>query len=672
MISLEKQNKLNKIKSQCLVFDIETSALDANGIPIDIKKDFEGYVEHAQVKWIGFYSYKTNKSYLLNVYKDMMLIKSLLSDHKYLIGFNSEEFDFPIVKNNGLDDPNNYYVHVDVMQILGRANFKNRRGYKLKDRATLMGYKLKSNSLENMAKTFNLEFQKGDIDYSIFHKNEWNEQETADIKEYLFRDIMVTKGLFDILWNYWMPFVEMIDDKSIEDLSWIRRSVASLTYLSICHSIGVDPTYGEKDSSQKENMGGHVYLPKYEEVENVYYCDVNSLYPNIQVMFNLFNETDETSGDNIWHGNELFKSKGYYNNSFHHPACITIAQRLKERMDLKANDEENPMVYTLKIWLNSLYGASRSAIFERIHTPNIGWDTCYLGQQIQAFIDEMLTQFGCEIVYGDTDSLIIIVKDKENDNLEFVQGCLDEIISIINDNVPFPVDTFGIKIEQKCDYMLFPFKEDELVDEETRKLLNKKIIDGYEEKVIDKKKCIIETASQKVVKKGRSWVKQRVCLKKNYIYVYEKDGETKVKIVGLPIKKEGSTKLGMLIFEEVLEPLIIKNKRAKFSNKFIDETINEYLKREDIMQLMSREFKIKPAESYKLDSSIYAQISNAYLNGGGGIIRLIKNNKVGKAGKGMVYCTVKEAKEANLGVDNLDLEKTINELSPFIEYEGEK
>jgi DNA polymerase elongation subunit (family B) len=308
---------------------------------------------------------------------------------------------------------------------------------------------------------------------------------------------MATKGLFDVLWNYWMPFTEMIDEKSINDLSWIRRSVASLTYISICHSMGVEPTYGEKDSSSKEKMGGHVYLPKYEEIENVYYCDVNSLYPNVQVMFNLFNETTEESGENIWHDNGFFNAKGYYNNAYQHLACLTIAQRLEERMKLKANDPDNPMVYTLKIWLNSLYGASRSAIFEKIHTPNIGWDTCYIGQQIQAFIDEMLTQFGCEIVYGDTDSLIVVVKDKANDNRQYVQDCLNDIIAIINDNVPFPVSTFGIKIEQKCDYMLFPFKEQEIVEEEIRQQLNKEMIDGYEEQIIDKKKCIIETASHK-------------------------------------------------------------------------------------------------------------------------------------------------------------------------------
>ena len=50
------------------------------------------------------------------------------------------------------------------------------------------------------------------------------------------------------------------------------------------------------------------------------------------------------------------------------------------------------------------------------------------------------------------------------------------------------------------------------------------------------------------------------------------------------------------------------------------------------------------------------------------LVILIKNKKVGKAGKGMLYCTSEEAKEAHLTIDDLDLDKVWQELSPFIQY----
>ena len=92
------------------------------------------------------------------------------------------------------------------------------------------------------------------------------------------------------------------------------------------------------------------------------------------------------------------------------------------------------------------------------------------------------------------------------------------------------------------------------------------------------------------------------------------------------------------------------------------------------MKLISREFKIKPYNTYKIPegkeepSTIYAQISRGYFNNGEGVINLIKNKKIGNAGKGTLYCTVDEAIDAKLTIDDLDLEKLYNELEPFIEY----
>lgn len=145
----------------------------------------------------------------------------------------------------------------------------------------------------------------------------------------------------------------------------------------------------------------------------------------------------------------------------------------------------------------------------------------------------------------------------------------------------------------------------------------------------------------------------------------------KVVLIGLPIKKDNATALGIKIYHEVLEPKIIEQKRAKFARSFINDVIDQYLKRPEIMELMSIEYKVNEASTYKKESQIQAQISVGYLDGLGGRIRLIKNNKIGNVGKGQKYCTVKEAIEANLTPEDLDLDKLWEELSPFIAYEPE-
>jgi DNA polymerase elongation subunit (family B) len=531
------------------------------------------------------------------------------------------------------------YISVDVMVILGTSDRKTKSGYPYKNRGMLMNYKFKNNSLKCIAETMKLECQKGDIDYKIFQQDTWSEIETLDIKKYLHSDVMATKQMFDELWKFWLPFTNFVDEKFIYDLSWLRNSIASLTYKSACKVFDVEPTYNDKHNKTEE-MGGRVIEPKYEEATDVWYIDFASLYPHIFSMFNLFSEVNFEEYPEAWHGNEIFKVKGYYNISTWNKLSEEVAKRLEERILLKNTDKENPMIYALKIYLNALYGCARSSIFEKVHTKNCGWDCCWLGQQIQELTEKMMTSFGFEIIAGDTDSLFCRTNNNEYNKKEYVKECLNKIVQKIKDNVPFPVDTFKIDIEHYIDYIMFPFSLEPVIDIETGK--NKK----------DKTKL----------------VKERRAKKKNYLYIYENNNKSQIEIIGLPIKKDNATPLGMKIFKEVLEPEILKRKNAKFNKEYIDSIINDYLKNKEIMKLLAVEYKVKKFDTYKKESQIQAQISEGYFDGREGVISLIKNNKVGKAGLGTKYCTIEEALDNKLTVAELDLTKIYNELEPFIKY----
>ena len=627
---------LDDLKKEVLVFDIETSAFYPDGKEVNLKTNYDDYIKYAQVKWFGAYSYKYKKGFIYT-YKDFDKIQKLFREHSILVGFNSEEFDFPICKNNFLINENQYYTHVDAMQILGKSIFKNRSGFKYKDRGTLMNYKFKNNSLKTMAEEMGLETQKGEINYKIFAKESWNSDEEKEIKKYLKTDVLATKQMFEKLWEYWLPFTDLLDVKFIKNLSWIRNSIASLTYKCACSLMEVEPTYSEHKTNSEE-MGGRVILPKMEEAKNVWYIDFASLYPHVMTQFNLFAETCEKEGEFVWHGNDLFKVKGYYNISKPHPLNVQVQEKLKERIELKKNDKNNPMIYCLKIFLNALYGAGRSSIFEQIHTKNFGWDVCWLGQQIQQFTEKKMKEFGFETIAGDTDSLFVHTTDNSKNNREHVLECLSKIVKEIKENVPFPVDTFSIDIEAFIDYIMFPFSLQPIQNENGDN-----------------------------IKKGNRLIKERKGKKKNYLYIYTEKDQKNVKLVGLPIKKDNATALGIKIYHEVLEPLILKENTAKFDERFIKETVNKYLQNDEIMKLISREFKVKPYRTYKNpESQLQAQISKEYFNENDGIIRLIKNNKIGKVGKGQLYCTVQEAIDNKLTIDDLNLDKLWNELEPFI------
>jgi len=669
--------KLNKVKLSCLVLDIETSAFYPDGREVSIK-NFEDYLEHAECKFFGAYSYRDEQMYLLNARENTSLIESLLSSHDTIVGFNSDEFDFPILKNNLYTEDKKRYLQVDCMTILGTSNFSNKKGFAYKNRGALMGHKFKNNKLRTIAEIMGLSVQKGDIDYKIFQKDEWTEDELKEIYKYLEADVLATKEMFDELWAYWIPFVEMLDEKSVYDLTWIRASIASLTYRCACNAMNVAPTYGEY-SGAKEEMGGRVIMPKYEEARKVWYVDFASLYPHIFCMFNLFAEEDPELEDNLWHGNKVFQVKGHYNISALHTLSTSVAEKLVERINLKDTDPDDPMIYTIKIFLNGLYGVARSAIFEQVGGDNCGWDCCWLGQQIHELTEQMMNSFGFETIGGDTDSVFLIARDEADNNREYVKECLEQIIDVIRDNVPFSLDTFKIDIEAYIDYILFPFSEQPVVDAETVKYLNtydtlkdcldpkaEKILARYKQETQDKKKVILDTEANKIVKNGRSWVKERQGKKKNYLYLYNNGKKDKIELVGLPIKKDNATKLGIQIYEKVLKPIILETKQAKFTKEKIDKVINIYLEKPEVMSLVSREYKVKAHSTYANSSQIQGQISKHYFDGDEGVIDLVKNFKIGEVGKGSKYCTVQEAIDAKLNADDLDLDKLYNELDPFI------
>lgn len=691
---------LEQVKKSVLVFDLETSSHYPDGREVNIRSDFESYIKFAKMKWFGCYSYLHNKEYSFVANNSAQEIMALLQEHNTLCGFNSEEFDFPILVNNGYIDVEKKYLHIDLMQIMGTSTFKNRSGYAYKNRGALMDFKFKKNSLRCMAETMKLEYLKGEIDYKLFHKTTWTIEEEKEIIAYLRNDVMANKCIFEKLWEYWLPFAELLDVKDIYNLSWIRSSIASLTYKAACKVLNTEATYADKTDA-KQDIGGNVILPNREETWNGWHVDVGSLYPHMFAMANLtaetndeklaiqakndyleskdyfnkvnslnpntdnngdlltdifkaekeaeeiFNrtlqlylETKKKNGKKIWHGNEVFQVKGYYDITKWHPLARYISEKLKERIALKETDKTNPIVYTLKIFLNGLYGVIASPIFEKVHTTNAGYDCCWLGQQVQALMKEMLEQFGFEIIQGDTDALDFIAKEGTPDTREYVQECLIQIADIIKDNFPFPVDTFKIIIEHRFDYLMVPFSDEPIVGE-----------DG------------------KNIKEKNRLVLQRIGKKKNYLFIYTNDkGEKDVKLVGLPIIKDNATLLAPKIYEEVLKAEIIKNTRAKFPKSFIESKVNEYLQRPEAMELISQEYKVNAVSSYKTNC-IQAQISKGYFKGMDGVIRLIKNNKIGKAGKGDLYCTIQEAIDAKLSIKELNLDKVFNELEPFVEYQ---
>lgn len=669
-----KREEIEKIRETGLIFDIETSSVwPHNNEPIDIRTYFEDYVKYAKVKFIGFYSYKYNqyKGYMVQGNED--LIRKIIEDHDILIGFNNVSFDTPILENNDLIPSKKTYIRqVDCHHVLSKDKY-GKDSMSFKGKGYDMGYSPESQTLKAWAEAMGLPVTKGDIDYNIFLKDKWTPEELEDIHKYLESDVLITKMFFDEIWEFWMPFTKFISDENIKNLSWIKSSMASITYKNACHILQVDEDYGEPKDYQ-ESMGGRAIEPVADEQWNCIYLDEASKYPNIFCEFMLYNEVDvtgmsEKERTKFWHGNEKFNVRGYYDISYQNPLAADTQQKLLMRAEIKniikrynfgerdieMSDElvemtdgikidDHTISYfkrleqALKLLNNSKYGIYRSPVFANVFSPNAGYDCCSVGQQIHEYVEEFFNEKGYPARGGFTDSWFLKLKDGEpmdkNTREQFKRWCV-EIMDELKKWMPYPSPLHSIEVECFMDYLMYHYNK-----------------------------------------------KEKRFSKNNYAFI--SDG--KIKVVGFPIIKSNSTKASKKILENHIKPRMLKETRGKFEPEWMKGILASSITLPDLAQT----YNCKPSEAYKPrllkdgtevpSSNIYAQISREYTGGLGGSVLILKNKIVGNIGpaakkiaKGKkpnksdwFYATLEMCEDAGATIDHIDLTKVKNELAPFV------
>jgi len=563
------------MKKLCIL-DIETTSLS---------------IEEAEVKFIGILDLQTNEYQIIN-YKNQN-INNILKEYNFIITFNGIEYDSPILKKYKIIVPD--YKHIDLYKV-----------YK-KKAPLLRSGGFKSYSLNNISKEIGSE-NKGEIDYEIFQKKEWTQEEEQEINKYLTQDLNLTKHLWDYLIEKFDSLKEYISKEDAKKFKHITMSSGAYGYKVICHLLGLREEYDDSNAHTSYE-GGYVMQPKEETIRgNILYFDFASLYPMMYVHNNLFSpDCDCCTKEEKWHGNENFKIEGYYCSKEQGKIEELIKDFYMKRKTYKENKDNRQ--FAIKIFLNSLYGISAKPSFKQIYNKHTASDCTALARQCIHFAINKFEEKGYEVIYGDTDS--VIVKLKEDQIAEPCKQLAKNISTEISSQFPFPFEEFNLKLDDELKYLQF-FK-------------------------------------------GRDGQLN----KKHYLYVSK---DNKLTIKGLDIIRKDCSNLSLKIFNEIKED-IIKNLDCKFEEKLIVNRINSILKEDK--NIIAKRFNIRPLKNYKSKTSIYYLIGEKY---GSGEIFLIKNYKLG-AGKGIKYCSVEEAKE--LEIEDLNLEDVYKELGVFIkDYKG--
>ncbi len=544
----------------------------------------------------------------------------ILNAHDIWVGWNINGYDIPILQRYGLRKFG--HIVIDLMEIINGKGFGNDLGRKTiiqTPDGTHLGTVLFSKSMDACAEALNGPRKLSeDVDYA------WFRQEFSTLSpeiqqkaiKYLERDIEMTEYIYKYIENFFEDFknggIELdgefkpfLTKKQVEKKLYLTASPAAFTYKALCNLAGLEEKYQNVES--QPYGGGFVSTPSQEKcVGDIYCLDYNSLYPHIMMQANLYGPTNIEDINFVWKGEGISYTEGKYFKNELAPVGKVLQQLYKKRLEYKKNKDERQ--YTIKIIINTIYGLLGNPAFASVSNFTAAADCTRLGRQWVNAARLCFAEHGYNVLYTDTDS--VYLQDPFHDK-EKLLAIKDQHINDVKKSIPFPQETFDMGVDDEIRMMhFFP------------------AIDG-------------------------------TLLKKNYLYV-TKDGKLKIK--GMQIIKSNATPLGKKVFNDYIKPGILSDNKVKYQKRDIEKWIEAELSKD--IGLATVFFKVREAKDYKNPTQIQAQISSEYGEGQYNMIKL-KQPHIRGVGANKNYVWDKFKDEIKLSM--IDLEKTWNELTPFIE-----
>ena len=396
-------------------------------------------------KTIAFYEIEADK-YSFFTFEQPKEIIEVFRKHRVVVGFNSNNYDIPILKRFGLFKFK--HTQIDLYEVL-------------KKRGAYIGLKDASKSLSNVAKILKLEnYKDEEFDYSVLNKKEWTTEELEYIKNYNILDVKVTNDLYKHLYNFFEPFKEYVNTYDQREMKWLTCSMATFAYKTICNKTGIKEEY-EENGKYEHYDGALVIKPKKSEAHGkILLKDFLSLYPSLFIQCNLFsNKCSCCKPEEKWTGDGFFNVKGSYCNKKQGKIEKSVKNILLDRINFKK--QKDIRQYALKIVINSLYGAVGYPVFKNIHNYMTAEDCTRIAQDCIKFAMETYEGFGFPVIYGDTDSVFVEIPENKTENE--ANAIAKYIVKELQLHMPFPLKEFDLKTDDKIKHIYFFKSGDKLI-----------------------------------------------------------------------------------------------------------------------------------------------------------------------------------------------------------------
>lgn len=576
-------------KKSILVYDIECDSLDTST---------------SVLKWFGAYSYFDNEYYLFPFKGNEKDVIALIRRHKVLVSFNGKNFDNHILINNiGDDDLFEYKVLVDLYEISAPKGSGSFGAYN-KGRLVQMGIKMKNFTLRSIIDNLKLDEDgtKGDIDYTIFQKDKWTPEESAEILKYLKQDIVLTKKLLEWYEVQFSPLKKFLSEKDRDNLLYLKSSLAVLGYKIICNKAGLEADFGEK-TKREPYAGGH-HISNREDITkgNIVEIDIVSAYPHALMMGNLYSPAADG-----WSGSGFYQLEGKYNAQHQGKVELALKEIFLERLKAK-KDGDKPKDKSFKVVINSVYGLTGNPVFKSLYNRTSASDCTSMVRTWLKTLAKRLEAVGFIPLYGFTDS--IFVKVPEGYSKKHLMYIVKRFVKDVKESVPFPMDTFNLGIEEEIKMIWFVAK-------------NCYLFVTHDDKVVAKSTLLNTNTPKVIMMVYEDYMKPKI-IKELDINFTEKELEDQIK-------------------------LIISNdsKLAAVEYKVTELT----------------DYKVQTSLHYQI-SEAYGSGRHFLIPNKKGIGVGKKKNTKNKIA--VRHCSIEEYNEKKLTVDDIDLTNLLSHLKPFI------
>jgi len=364
------------------------------------------------------------------------------TDPDVLTGWNFDDFDAPYFLDR-LEELQSYTHDYDLQidrlsrvdevwrsgwggpDIKGRVVFDLLYAYKRTQFTELESYRLDAVGEQELG--VGKERYTGDIG------DLW-EQDPEQLLEYNLRDVELCVELDreqDII-DFWDEVRTFVGCK-LEDATTPGDAV-DMYVLHKLHGEFALPSKGQQESEDYE--GGAVFDPITGVRENVTVLDLKSLYPMCMVTTNASPETkvdpDTYDGDTYRAPNGTHFRKEP-DGVIREMVDELLSEREEKKAERNSYDPDNPeyerfdrQQAAVKVIMNSLYGVLGWDRF-RLYDKEMGAAVTATGREVIDYTDEVVADEGYEVVYGDTDSVMLQLGDITAADVEGDVEVTDEI-----------------------------------------------------------------------------------------------------------------------------------------------------------------------------------------------------------------------------------------------------